>query len=106
MFEPNGNYPLHKPTLRRVRWSNNARDALTRLFDSPLPASLAFALLLLYFVMSATGCAAISTPSSEPAKNPTMPQPSQSQPSEPYSASALENIRRWRKSLTDTLTMP
>lgn len=95
-----------KRTTRLERWSNVARIAWARLWDLPPPVRLASVLMLLVLGLLLTACAAPSTPSSEPARNPQVPPVSQSQPSQTYSASALANIARWQKLLIGTLPTP
>jgi hypothetical protein len=101
MSDKNGWHPWLRPMKMRESWSNT--PMLRSLRRSGPLAKLGFCLMLLLVAVLLTACAGISTPSSEPARNPSMPQPSQSQPSVPYSQTALDVIKSWRKSLTDTL---
>lgn len=92
-----------KQTSRLERWRTVASLALMKLQSLPPPVSIGTVLLLLVLVLSLTACATPSTPSSEPAKNPTMPQPSQSQPSELYLLTVQKKLSEWQTKLKGML---
>jgi hypothetical protein len=103
MYETNGR-PLRLRRTSKLGVLNNvAKIVLWRLLELPPPVRLALWLTLLMLVASLMGCAATSTPSDFTPRNPQMPPPSQSQPSQTYSSSAAADISSWRKSLTDML---
>lgn len=99
----NGQLQSPRRMQRLGVWSRRGKALRILLGDLPPPVRLAFALMLIVLAGLLAGCATTSTPSSEPARNPSMPPPSQSQPSATYSSSAAEAIKSWRKLLTDTL---
>lgn len=99
----NGTQLASKLIARLTSWSNAVYRAWPNLWNRRTLARLAFVAMLLWLVVSLTGCAATSTPSDFTPRNPPMPRVSQSQPSETYSSRASANIKAWRKSLTDTL---
>jgi hypothetical protein len=98
--------PVPRPTRKPAVWSNRASAARTRLADLPPPVSLACVLMLLALVTLLAGCATPLPPSSETPRNPSMPAPRQSQPSEQYMDRVLRNIDAWEKKLRDTLPTP
>jgi hypothetical protein len=106
MSEQNGWHPWLRPMQMQGSSNSSAKDVplMLKLLALLVKPGLFLMLPLLAWLLA--GCAAISTPSSEPARNPSMPQPSQSQPSVPYSQIAADVIKSWRKSLTDTLATP
>lgn len=63
-------------------------------------------LMLLGLGMLLMACATTSTPPDSMPRNPSMPPPSQLQPSATYSSSAAADIASWRKRLTDMLATP
>jgi hypothetical protein len=95
----------HKPRQieRRCVWKEHANRVWTTLSGLPHPAKVAFVLMLLVLAASLTGCAATSTPSSEPARNPSPPPTTLSERSETFSSSAQRHISEWRKRLTELL---
>lgn len=106
MYELNGKPRLHKPTSTLGRLKNIGSLLLMRLHELPPPLPIGIVLLLLVLALSLTACATPSAPSSEPARNPTMPPASTSQPSVPYLETAQGRISAWLKKLADTLGTP
>lgn len=102
-FARHGMWKRRSPSLKRAGSSNSVRELLTPLSPPTLDARGLCWLLLAICALSLMGCAATSLPSGSMPANPQMPQPQQSQPSQTYSSSALADIQKWRKQLTDTL---
>lgn len=106
MFEMNGRYQSPQRIPKRANWSSAGRVVLMRLLEVPLPVRLACWLTLLVLTGLLAGCAGLSTPPSETPRNPSLPPPQQSQPTEPYLSRVLRNIALWDKKLRDTLPTP
>jgi hypothetical protein len=106
MSDLNGRPLSPRRIPKRANWSNAGRVVLTKLLEVPLPVRLAFWLTLLVLTGLLAGCAGLSTPPSETPRNPSLPPPQQSQPTEPYLSRVLRNIELWDKRLRDTLPTP
>lgn len=71
------------------------------------PGFLAKSATLIAFLLSVTGCAAPSVPPAPSSPQlPSKPSVSTPQPQQTYSSSALLDIQKWRKQLTDTPLTP
>ena len=102
------NTPHNKPqpTPKRAGSSNAAHQLLLPRLHLPSLVRPLCALLLVLLVTLATGCATSSTLPKNLPVNPQKPQPSQSQPSEPYLSRAQKNIEAWLNQLKDMRTTP
>lgn len=99
----NGMSPLPRQIKKRSAWSVLGNRLLMLHIMLPPPVRLAFVLMLIVLVGSLLGCATTSTPSSEPARNPSIPPSTLSEHSQTFSSSAAANIQAWRKKLTELL---
>lgn len=106
MYDRNG-WPQRPVQIQKRGVLKGLAKALQTLREPWLhPVRVGLLLTLLVLAVSLLGCATTSAPSDFTPANPSMPQPSQSQPSVPYLTTAQESILRWRKQLQDTLVTP
>jgi hypothetical protein len=96
--------PLQIP--RQGVWSKLGKAVRTKLADMLLPVRLMIVIALLVLIALLQGCATPSTPPSETPRNPSLPPPQQSQPTEPYLSRVLRNIELWEQRLRATLPTP
>lgn len=97
---------LGKPTSNLSRLLNGCSAILTKLQASPHFVQLMIAIVLLVLTGLLAGCAALSMPPSVMPRNPSLPPPKQSQPTEPYLSRVQRNTEAWDKTLRDTLPTP
>jgi hypothetical protein len=106
MSETNGPSLRRKLTQTLAAWKRSASREWTKLQELPWGELLFYGAMLSVLVWLLTGCAQLSTPPSEPPRNPQKPLPELSQPTEPYLNRVQRNIELWEKRLRDTLRTP
>lgn len=103
MFKLNGSQQQHPQTQKPVVLKTRGNRLRTWLLDLPQSVRVVSLLIVLGLVLLLVGCATTSTPSSEPAKNPSLPPTTLSESSETFLSNASANIQAWRKRLTELL---
>jgi hypothetical protein len=99
-FRSNGRRLWLLLTLRLEDLRALAKAKWTRLQRSPLFVMLGFVLMLFGLATLLSACGTLSTPPTEPARNPQPPQLSEPLPSESYLQKAQKLIESWRNAVT------
>lgn len=103
MYDFNGG-PLRPLQIsRRSRLQRFVNGASMMLRELPPPVRMLIVIVLAVLIGLLAGCATPSTPPSYTPRNPSLPPPQQSQPTEPYLSRVLRNTEAWEKRLRGTL---
>ena len=102
-YAKNGSHQLPQQTPTHESSNSNASDGLKRHKALRLAEAALLMLMLAMLALSLAGCGTLSTPPSEPPRNPTIPPTTLSERSVSYSEAARLNTLLWQKRLTELL---